>query len=339
MKKTRGTTARAAAPAASRPIHRPPLTRLVAADALRKWAVPTLTFVLGLGAFILHIAGVIQEAAAVAAVGLAALLTVLFYGLRSFLQRRLDSTTAAGLVTFALLWGTAAGYPLYRAVEPGAPLYSTELTRHGPATTLPLQNRPGHYSLIIEGHFLPEEGHVNRTAAYKLVLGHAGAGERVLQGAFSQTWGTQRVGAGRRSSIVPSLRETTLIREPIDNPSGADLTLQLSELSPGVRDAVTVRVYGGGGPRWVWLVIGLVVLAGAIVVDSLRPKGANEGLMTTMTVATIVAILIFRASSAATPGFPQFAVAALMGTLAGALGGTLLWRLTQPLRRYVATHS
>jgi len=335
MKKSQGTKARAPARGGRKPAPTPPLTRLVVVDALRRWVVPVLALIVGFVAFILYNAGVIEEAAAVTTVGMAALLAVLFYGLRSFLQHGMDPAIAAALVVFAVLWAAAAGYPLYRSVNPGVPLFSTELVRNGPPITLPFQNRPGRYYLAIEGHFLPPEGHVNRTAAYKLVLGHDGASDRVIQGAFSQTWGTQRVGSGRRSSIVPSLRETTLVREAINNPAGTDLTLQLTELSPGVRDGITIRLYSGGAPQWVWIVISVVALAGAIVVDAWRPKGENEGLMTTMTVATIVALILFHASSAAAPGFPQFAIAALMGTLAGAIAGTVLWRLTQPLRRYL----
>jgi hypothetical protein len=182
---------------------------------------------------------------------------------------------------------------------------------------------------------VPADGHINRTAAYRIVLGHEGATDRVIQGAFSQTWGTQRVGAGRRSSLVPSMRETTVGHDTIDNPGGNDLTLQLTELSPGVHESVAVRLYNESAPPWALMVISLLALAGAIVVDAWRPTGEHDGLMTTMTVAAIVAIAIFRVSSAANPGFPQLAVAALMGTLAGALGGTMLWRLTQPVRRYL----
>jgi len=302
-------------------------------DALRSWVVPVLGLVISAAAFILYTAGILAEAAAVTTVGLAALLTVLFYGLRSFLPYRLDTSTLGLLVAFALLWAAAAGYPLYRAVNLGAPLFTTELTRNGPPVSLPFHHHAGRYGLAIEGHFRAADGHVNRTAAYKLRLGHDGTNDLVIQGAFSQTWGTRRIGSGRRSSLVPSLREVTLLRDAIDNPSGSDLTLQLSELSPALRDAITVRVYSGGAPLWVWIAVGVFVLAGAIMVDARRPKEANEGLMTMLTVATAVGIMIFRASSAATPGFPQLAVAALMGSLAGAIGGTLIWRLTQPLHR------
>jgi hypothetical protein len=336
MRRSQATKTRPLARAGRKAARIPAPTRLVVGGALRGWVVPIVAVVTGFLAFVLYSASVLREPAAVTTVGMAALLLVLYYGLHNFLQHDLDRGTTATLVIFAVLWTASSGYFFYRAVNPGAPLYSTELVRKGPPVSLPFHGKPGHYSLAIEGHFLPAEGHVNRTAAYKLVLSHDGTRDRVIQGAFSQTWSTQRVGSGRRSSLVPSMREMTLVREAVDNPSGNDLTLQLTNLSPGVRNGITVRLYGGGAPQWVLVAISLLALAGASVVDAWRPKGVNEGLMTAMTVAVIAGVGIFRASSPATPGFPQFAVAALMGTLAGALGGSLLWRLTQPLRRRLA---
>jgi len=85
----------------------------------------------------------------------------------------------------------------------------------------------------------------------------------------------------------------------------------------------------------VWMVIGAITLLATIVVDNWRPKGAGDGLMTTLTVATFLSIIVFRASAVAEPGFPQLVIAALVGTLLGALVASILWRLIQPIRKYL----
>jgi hypothetical protein len=315
--------------------HTAPLTRLVVLDALRTWVLPTVTIALSFVVFVIYNVGLVDDAFAVTAVGIAVLATVLFFGLRSFLAHELESAILPMLVGFAVLWAAASLYPFYRAVNPGTPVFSTELSHNGPPVTVPLHGQSGRYSVIVEGHFLPAEGRTNRTAAYSIALGHDGTTDRVIQGAFSQTWGTERIGAGRRSSLVPTMHQTTQVHETIDNPEARDLTLQLTELSPGVRDSIIIRIYGESVPQWALIVLGVLALAGAIVIDARRPKGANDGLMTTMTVAAFVGIAIFRVSSPATPGFPQLAIAALMGTLAGALGGSVLWRLARPLKKHL----
>jgi hypothetical protein len=308
---------------------------MVVLDALRGWVIPTIAAALAFGIFVAYNVGLVDGAFAVTSVGVTALLTVLFFGLRSFLAHRLEGKVSLALASFALLWCGAAIYPFYRTVNPGTPLFTTQLVPHAPAVTVPLRGQAGRYSVIVEGHFLPVEGHNNRTATYSIALGRNGTTDRVLQGTFSQTWGTQRIGAGRRSSLVPTMHQTTQVRETFENPEARDVTLQLTNLSAGVRDSLDVRVYAEPLPQWALIALSLMAVAGAIVADAWRPEGANEGLMTTLTVATFVSVVVFRVSAPVTPGFSQLAVAALLGTLAGALGGSVLWRLSHPLRKYI----
>src|SRR5450759_2750007 len=142
-------TSRSPQRAARRPTQTAPLTRLVVLDALRGWAVPTLAAVVGFGIFVLYNVNVVGEAVAVTTVGVAALVTVLFFGLRGFLDHRHDSVTTAVLVGFAVLWLLASLYPFCRAINPGVPAFSTELSRGGVSVTVPLKERPGRYDLII----------------------------------------------------------------------------------------------------------------------------------------------------------------------------------------------
>ena len=104
--------------------------------------------------------------------------------------------------------------------EPGHPGLQHRAQARRRRRRCPLHDKPGHYSVIVEGHFLPVEGQQNRTAAYNIALGHDGATDRVLAGAFNQEWRSQRIGAGRRSSLVPSLHQTTEVRDVIDDPDG-----------------------------------------------------------------------------------------------------------------------
>jgi hypothetical protein len=317
-----------------RPTQSAPLTQMLVRDALRTWVVPTLAVVVGLVTFVVYNIGAIAEASAVTIVGGAALLTVLFAGLRGFLEERPNGRIIGVLAVFAVLFGLSTFYPFYRTLAPGTPVFSTELKR-GAASTLPLHDKPGHYSIVFEGHFLPVEGRQNRTAAFNIALGHDGATDRVLTGTFNQEWRSQRIGAGRRSSVIPSLHQTNEVRDVIDDPDGRDLTMTLTDLSPGVRDSVSVRLYSEIVPEWAFIALGVLTLGAAVLVDSWRAKGANEGLMGTLTAATLVSVVIFARSTVATPGFPQLIIAVLVGTLVGAMAGSLLWRLTFPLKKFL----
>lgn len=302
---------------------------------LRTWAIPTAAIVGGFTAFILYNAGVLAQAMAMATVGALALILVLFFGLRGFVASTSNARLAAVLIGFAVIWSAATFYPFYRTVNPGTPLCTAQLHRGGPPVMLPLPSKPGRYTAIVAGHFLPVNGQANRTATYDIALAADGRPLRVLSGTFSEEWGTQRIGSGRSSSLVPVLHETTEQLDTIDDAPGGNLLATLTDLSPGVRDSLTLRVYAPSVPPRVWIVVGVLVTAGALLIDSWRAKGDSEGLMATLTVATFLSIAVFRGSSVAAPGFPQLVVAALVGTLGGALVASLLWRLTQPVRRYL----
>jgi hypothetical protein len=318
-----------------RPTQTAPLTRLLILDAVRTWVIPTVVIAIGLGFFVTYNIGLVDEAVAVTTIGGLALIGLLFYGLRGFTEEPIGAALGTVLLAFAVLWSATTFYPFYRARNPGTPVFSAKLVRNGAPVTLPLHGKPGRYSLIVGGHFLPVEGRQNRTATYRIDLGReSGTTERVLEGAFSEEWRSQRIGTGRRSSLVPVKSQTTQVLTAIDDPDGHDLTLRLTELSPAVGDAVSIDVYGEAVPQAVLIALGILSVLGAVVIDAYRPKGAGQGLMGTVTIATFVAIVVFRISTAAAPGFPQLVVAALVGTLAGAIGGSLLWRLTLRLKKY-----
>jgi len=313
-----------------------PLTRMIVLDALRSWVIPTVAMTTGFVIFVLYNVDVVDVDVAVTTVGALALAVTLFYGLRGFFDDDLSPALIGVMTAFVALWGASAVYPFYRVMSPGEPLFQTSLTRSGPAVTVPLRGKPGRYRFIVEDHFLAAtEGRTNRTAAYKIALGHEGTTDRLLEGTFSQEWGSQRVGAGRRSSLVPVMHETTQHLDLIEDPEGRDLTVQLTELSAGVGDHVRLRVYTESISTPILVALGVLAIAVAVLLDGWRPKGVSEGLLSTLSLATLLSVVVFRNSSVATPGFPQLIVASLVGTLAGGVGASLLWRLTQPLRKYL----
>jgi len=330
----KGSAAKGRTRSAGKQTQKARLTQLVVLDALRSWVFPTAAGVVVFVLYVLYNIDVVDVGVAVTVTGVLALLVVLFFGLRGFFEDIPEGRRVALLAGFAVLWCVATVFPFYRAVNRGTPLFTAELKHGGPPVTVPLHDRPGHYSLFVEGHFLPVQGRENRTATYQIALGHDGSTDRLIEGAFSQEWGSQRVGAGRRSSMVPVMHERTLLLDELEDPEGRDLTLQLKELSAGVRDSVTVRIYPPGAPKAVLIALGVLAVAAALGVDAWREKGSSEGLMGTLTVAALVAVALFRNSSAATPGFPQLIFGALVGAIGGAIGGWALSRLAKPLRKY-----
>lgn len=311
------------------------LTQMVVLDALRSWVIPAVAGVAVFVMYVLYNVDLLDAGIAVTVTGSLALLVLLFYGLRGFLDDAPEGQRAALLIGFAVLWCAVTFYPFYRAVNPGTPLFSADLKQNGPPVTIPLRDKPGHYNLYVEGHFPPAQGRENRTATYHIAIGHDGGTDRLLEGTFRQEWGSQRIGTGRRSSLVPVMHESSLVVDALDDPDGRDLTMQLKDISPGVRDSVTVHVYPPGVPQAVLIALGVLTVAAALVVDAWRPKGSSEGLLGTLTVAALVGVAVFRGSTAATPGFPQLIVGALVGAIGGALGGSVLSRLARPLRKYV----
>jgi hypothetical protein len=312
------------------------LTRMVIFDAVRTWVIPTVAGIAGFIFFILYNVEVVDSEVAVTVIGTLALAVVLFYGLRGFADEGpLDLRLAAILVTFAMLWGVTTFYPFYRTLHPGTPLFASELHRGGAAVTAPLHGAPGRYHLIVEGYFLPGEGRTDRVGKFSIALGHNGGTDQLLEGTFTQQWLSQRIGAGRRSSYVPVMHQINQVLESVDDPDGHDLTLKLTDLSPEMRDGVGLRLYGETIPKTLWISLGVLTLAGAVLIDGWRARGSSQGLLAALTSATLISVVIFRNFTVAVPGFPELILAALAGVLAGAIGASLLWRLTRRLRKYL----
>src|SRR5689334_18979524 len=104
-----------------------PLTRIVLLDALRTWVIPTMAGVTGFLICVLYNVEVVDSDLSVTIIGMLALGVVLFYGLRGFTEPPFDARLAGILIVFAILWSITSCYPFYRTVNPGTPLFATEL--------------------------------------------------------------------------------------------------------------------------------------------------------------------------------------------------------------------
>ncbi|MEI4927193.1 hypothetical protein Q8G50_32260, partial [Klebsiella pneumoniae] len=85
--------------------------------------------------------------------------------------------------------------------------------------------------------------------------------------------------------------ETTLSRNTIEDSDGHDFTLKLVDLSKDVRDTVSVKVFEPGLPTAALIVLGIVVLIGAMALDAWRPRGSGDGLMATITASVLFAVI------------------------------------------------
>jgi hypothetical protein len=310
-------------------------SRLVVLHALRTWVVPSVAIAVGCVVYFAHNLGLIEPLPAITTVGSLALLLTLFWGVRDFLDPDVGAMLRLAVVGFVGLWGIAIYLPFYLALNPGAAAFSAELRRSGPPVSVPLHDTPGRYNLVVESHFPGAERMHNRTGTYRITVARNGTTDRVAEGTFHQDWHNERVGAGRRSFLVPAMSETTRVLNVIDDPDGHDLTIQLTDLSGDVGDSVKVQLYPERVPNWALMVAGALTLLAAMVLDTYRPRTASEGVLATATVAALVGVLTIRATATVTPGFPQLLIAVLIGAVGGTLAGTLLSRATRPLRKYL----
>ncbi|HVN84276.1 MAG TPA: hypothetical protein VMW17_05465 [Candidatus Binatia bacterium] len=304
------------------------LTQLTILDALRTWVVPAVTLPGALIIYVLYNVEMVERELSVTILGVLTLITLVWLGVRGFIHERTSQRTAVIVGAYALMWMAATTVPFLALVDPGSPIFSAPLHAND-TVTLPLENRPGEYRLVVEGAFAPTSGQSTRLAHYRLSL-RGGGGEQSLEGRFSERFLQQRL--GRRGSATVRDLHTATQHDVVSD--GTPLTLALSELAPiDTINSVTVHLYPERFPKVVFVGVAILLAAGAVVVDAWRSREQTSGLLTTITLGAVFAIAGLRWWGGPHPGFGQLAVEGLIGGVAGSLTAVALDRLVRPLLR------
>ena len=206
----KGQAARARKSAGKRP-QSARLTQMVVYDALRSWVIPTVAGVVVFVLYVLYSIELVDADVAVTVAGSLALLVLLFFGLRGFFEDRPDGRRLALLAGFAVLWCAVTFYPFYRAVNPGAPLFSAELKTQRPARhhSAARQTRP---LQPVRSGPLPTGARDGRTAPPRITSPSATTAARIgcWRAPFAKNGAASASGAGRRSSLVPVMHESSI---------------------------------------------------------------------------------------------------------------------------------
>jgi hypothetical protein len=306
------------------------LTRLTMIDALRTWVVPALTLPAAMIIYILYNLDLIDRVASVSATGVLALATVLWAGLRGFISERTSGRLTLLLIGYAAIWGVGTIIPFEAVIEPGALLLSRQLRPHE-SVPLPIEGHPGRYRLIVEGTFAANQTHGNRFAHYRLALAAGDAPTRLLEGDFSEEFVQQRLGR-RGTTTVRDLHTAEVHDFSVADPGG--LRLSVNDISPpDAISTISVELYRQRISPAILVGIGLLLIAGAVVIDAWRPRDQAEGLLTTLTLGTLVTITTLGSWGGPHPGIGQLAIQSLLGAIAGGLAAMVLGPLTRPLVR------
>ncbi|MBI1813383.1 MAG: hypothetical protein HYR72_00200 [Deltaproteobacteria bacterium] len=304
------------------------LTRLTILDAFHGWVIPALTAPAALVLYVLYNIEALDRAPAVIALSLLTLATVLWAGLRAFISERTSTRLALLLAAYAIVWAATTTIPLVATIDPGAPLFTEQLQEHD-TTKLPLEGRPGAYRLVVQGVFGPSQTKSARQAHYRLGFAAGDAPAQTLEGDFTERYMQQRLGR-RGSTTVRELHTERLhdIQVAGDKP----VSVTLSDIAPAdTITSVTLQLYPDRFPVILLAGLGLLLTCGAVVIDAWRPRGESEGLLTTLTLATVLSIASLSLWGGAHPGFGQLAGDALGGSVVGTIVALALARVARPL--------
>jgi hypothetical protein len=169
------------------------------------------------------------------------------------------------IAAFAAVFVFATFYPLARTLFLPPPVVAGDLEPGG----RPMEVRPdgngGAYQVVVDGHLSPSADHSSQSAHYRMTVERAGESPVVLEGDFSDKWGTRRLGR-RGTAPVHYARSST--RHEVDVAAGESMSIKLDSLVPPTSHNVTVTVYPSSlSPV---LLIGLGIVATAVPWSSMR---------------------------------------------------------------------
>jgi len=324
--------AKTATPRSVRPVrdHDSKLRKLVLLDLLKGWTIPLLALGIAVLFWPLSIAGLVEATPAIGAAGAALLVAALHTGLADFLDERTTTVTAATLLAFAALWAFVVYTPFEAKLSPGRELFAAQLPLHAAPVTVPLAGTAGSYRMVVEGSLGSGTDHSSRSAHYQIGATAGGDPAQTIAGDFSDRWSERRSGRRGVSTVHVSHTEHEHL---LASASGDDLHLELQSLSPGAHDAVGVRLYRETFPAPLFVALGSALTAAAIVIDTWRFADPEELLLTTITLGSLLAVASFRRFAPPHPGFGDLAFNGAVGAIAGVIGGRVLARIGQALKK------
>jgi hypothetical protein len=307
-------------------------TALLVRDALGRWLVPAVAGgVITLSA-VLGGLGQLPMQAALGSTIVAALVILLYVGLRPLLAPDAARRTQILGALVGTAWLAVCYAPFYARLFPGTALVAdVQITAAG--TGLPLRIPAAGRSaidLVLEGHLDPTGGgSVAPPQHFVLTLSGGDGALRTLEGTFKETRGTRRL--GRRGSAVVTHQHTAEVRV-LPNPTKEDITLSGLVLEPAGTHAITLTAYPHPLPGPLGLGLAVVgLLAGIVAFDRLGLEDATDGALTLATAAVIGAAVVFWTSNTVHPDYSTLIGAAIFGGPLGFGAGALLWWVAKRL--------
>jgi hypothetical protein len=325
--------ARAKAKPVARRTQEARIRHLFVLDALRGLSASGIAAAAIFILWVLFNAELLSAGPALTLTGLLGLFIAMHMGLRDFLSEHTPRLVSIVVVVFACAWLAGLGWPLSASINPPPPLFSDELRAGGPSATVPVNGNAGQYRIVVSGHLPQTNEQTGHNGHYRLRVNDGADVDRIVEGDFTENWRRQRI--GRRGGL-PVRVVHSVVQHRLTLGGGHDMSLALTELSGNVGSSVHVEVYRQAVSTSVLTAIGIVLAAGALVLDGWRVDAVREGLMTIETLAAFGGVAAFRSFGAANPGFGDLLVNMLIGVVPGAAAGALLWRTAgASLRRFV----
>ena len=279
--------------------------------------------------WVLSTVSLVGTPSAVLAIGGLMIALALFMGLRDTVDVRTSGSQACFLAGFAIVLALATFYPLHRGVFLPAPIAAANLRTDGVPLEVHTDGAPGPYRVVVEGHFPYTETRTSQSIHYHLKLDQDATAAAPLQGDFSERWSMARL--GRRGSAPVLIARSSDQHEVEAGANG--FRLELDQLSPPAAHDVSVSVHPDTFPTTALGVLGAALAAAAIVVDAWRSTDGTEGLMTSLTLAALLAAGSFRRFARPHPGLGDLAVFGAAGAILGYALGAALWRTAGPAVR------
>ena len=296
------------------PPTRPSIRRLLVADALTTWVVPTGTLTVLALAVLLNVLDLLATPTASATAVLSLLVLAVFFAAQPLLERdhaARDVPRAvifvAGLLSIVVLY-----YPFHCRLFPGSALARIAVEPGASGTVLPLTDHGTRFDLVVDAHLPLASDRRDRLVHYDLDLVDDHGEHAHYAGELGDRWRTRRLG---RRGTAPARVEHLSTLHVVNDPTGGNLRIGHVDVSgeSGATLAGAVYAHRGPGPGILYAGAALLILA-ALAVDRWRdPHDTPTIAIVTATCA--FAAIVFSASSAGHPGLRDVIGAGVLGLI------------------------